>query len=80
MPSTHPLHRPPALQLLCWLQDRYSPPGGIYVTENGCAVHEPSVAQAVKDTARVEYYSGYISEMHAAMKDGVDVRCVGCSA
>ncbi len=45
------------------------------MTENGCAVHEPSMEQAVKDTARVEYYSGYISEMHAAIQqDGVDVR------
>ncbi|CBJ30694.1 Beta-glucosidase, family GH1 [Ectocarpus siliculosus] len=61
-------------KLLLWIQARYSPEGGIQVTENGAAVNEPTVDLAVDDKARIVYYEGYLKEMHAAIQLGADVR------
>ncbi|GMH42845.1 hypothetical protein BSKO_10764 [Bryopsis sp. KO-2023] len=61
-------------KLLLWIQNRYSPKGGIICTENGCAVHEPTKEAAENDQARVDFYKGYISEMHKAMQEGADCR------
>ncbi|CAM9335956.1 unnamed protein product [Discosporangium mesarthrocarpum] len=61
-------------KLLLWIQKRYSPTGGILVTENGCAVHEPSVEVGVADEPRVKYFESYVSAMHSAMEEGADVR------
>lgn len=60
--------------LLEHIQRTYSPPGGIIVTENGCAVHEPDVETAMKDQARIDFLRGYISEVHTAIQHGVDCR------
>lgn len=60
---------------LAWIQRRYHPAGGIYVTENGCAVKETDVATAICDSMRVQYLQGYISEVHSAItQEGVDCR------
>jgi len=60
---------------LAWIQDRYVPPGGIIITENGCACKEEDAASAKCDNQRVAYLHGYISEMHKAIvEDGVDCR------
>ncbi|CAM9337610.1 unnamed protein product [Pylaiella littoralis] len=63
-------------KMLLWIQARYSPQGGIQVTENGCAC-EPTGATAeaaVDDKARIAYFQGYLEEMHHAIQIGADVR------
>ncbi|KAI0342472.1 beta-glucosidase 1B [Trametopsis cervina] len=63
-------------ELLNYLYKRYRKP--IYVTENGFAVKDEDslpVEQALKDDARVHYYSGVTDSLLAAVtEDGVDVR------
>mmetsp|Transcript_20385 Transcript_20385/g.30148 ORF Transcript_20385/g.30148 Transcript_20385/m.30148 type:complete len:504 (-) Transcript_20385:473-1984(-) len=61
-------------KLLVWCQRRYAPTGGIYVTENGCAVKEDDVKVAENDHFRVSYLKGYIASMREAMDQGADVR------
>ncbi|CAD7695191.1 unnamed protein product [Ostreobium quekettii] len=62
-------------KMVGWIQKRYRPPGGIIVTENGCACKEQDAAVAKCDKLRVEYLRGYISELHKAIaEDGVDCR------
>ena len=62
-------------KLLCWIQQRYKPQGGIIVTENGCAVKEDTVEAGVDDTFRLAFLKGYIDQMHQAItKEGVDCR------
>mmetsp|Transcript_13895 Transcript_13895/g.30001 ORF Transcript_13895/g.30001 Transcript_13895/m.30001 type:complete len:514 (-) Transcript_13895:589-2130(-) len=60
--------------VLTWIQKRYNPPGGIIITENGCAIKEPDVATAQADQQRVDFLRGYISQVHAAITAGVDCR------
>ena len=51
------------------------PHAGLYVTENGCAVHEPDEEKAVKDSFRVSYLQEHLAEVsHAISLDGADVR------
>lgn len=64
-------------KLLLYIQKRYSPPGGIIVTENGLASKESTIEEMRKDTLRIEYYNGYIRAMHEAMnaqEGAADVR------
>eukprot|EP00904_Undaria_pinnatifida_P003682 jgi/Undpi1/13314/HiC_scaffold_8.g02975.m1 len=61
-------------KLLLWIQARYSPKGGIIVTENGTAVNEPTVEVAMDDNGRIAYFETYIAAMHEAMEQGADVR------
>ncbi|MFG7945795.1 MULTISPECIES: GH1 family beta-glucosidase [Streptomyces] len=52
------------------LRDRYGdrlPP--VVVTENGCAYPEP-----VRDAERIAFHDAHLRELHAALRDGVDVR------
>jgi len=66
---------PWGLKRMClYIQREYQPQGGILVTENGCAVKEDTVADAENDTFRVEFYQGYIAQMHGAIQEGADVR------
>jgi beta-galactosidase len=66
---------PWGLNRLCaYIQKVYSPVGGIIVTENGCAVKEDSVEDAKQDTFRVEFYQGYIAQMHQSIQEGADIR------
>eukprot|EP00611_Tribonema_gayanum_P016113 TRINITY_DN2810_c0_g1_i1.p1 TRINITY_DN2810_c0_g1~~TRINITY_DN2810_c0_g1_i1.p1 ORF type:complete len:565 (+),score=139.22 TRINITY_DN2810_c0_g1_i1:188-1696(+) len=61
-------------ELLLWCHKRYQPSGGIYVTENGCAVPEPTKELAVDDHFRVAYFTSYVAAMHEAIEKGADVR------
>ena len=61
-------------KLLQWIHDHYEPKGGILVTENGCAVHEPTKELAMKDEFRINFYRTYLTELHKAIQNGVDVR------
>jgi len=66
---------PWGLRRMCeYIQTYYQPKGGIIITENGCAVKDDDVEVAKKDTFRVEYYQGYIAQVHAAIQGGTDVR------
>ncbi|EWM27607.1 glycosyl hydrolase family 1 [Nannochloropsis gaditana] len=63
-------------KMLNWVAERYGNPG-IYVTENGCDVpneSKMSLAEALDDKFRVDFYRGYLSNMAEAMKDGVKVK------
>lgn len=61
-------------KLLEHIQSSYHPTGGIYITENGCAVYEPDVEIAKNDRPRVQYMQGYISEVHGAIQKGVNCK------
>jgi len=61
-------------RLVTWIHEEYAPPGGIIITENGCAVREDSIENARADVARVEYLQGYLAQLHKAITAGVDVR------
>eukprot|EP00440_Ansanella_granifera_P057727 gb/GFBE01062583.1/.p1 GENE.gb/GFBE01062583.1/~~gb/GFBE01062583.1/.p1 ORF type:complete len:249 (+),score=59.56 gb/GFBE01062583.1/:1-747(+) len=57
-----------------YIQREYNPQGGILVTENGCAVPDDDVTVAQNDNFRVEFYQGYIAQLHKAIQCGADVR------
>lgn len=63
--------------MLVWLKVRYNNPK-IYVYENGVSVpneNNKSIADAVKDTFRQDFYQQYTANLvKAATEDGVDVR------
>mmetsp|Transcript_24727 Transcript_24727/g.34019 ORF Transcript_24727/g.34019 Transcript_24727/m.34019 type:complete len:597 (+) Transcript_24727:44-1834(+) len=61
-------------KLLEHIQKLYSPPGGIYVFENGMAVKETNKFEAQSDTRRLDYLYSYLSEVHHAIQNGVDLR------
>jgi len=56
-------------RLVTHIHRTYSPPGGIYITENGCAVREDTDADAVNDTFRVEYLQGYLSALQKSISE-----------
>eukprot|EP00775_Hariotina_reticulata_P002379 gene2379-2684_t len=62
-------------KMLNYIQREYNPKGGIIITENGCAVAEEDVDEAVKDIERAVYLKRYLTEVHKALlHDDVDVR------
>jgi len=66
---------PWGLKKMCeYIQQEYSPQGGIVVTENGCAVADDDLNVAKNDVFRVEFLQGYIAQMHKAIQNGADVR------
>lgn len=67
---------PWGLNRLCqYIQKEYQPKGGIWITENGCAVQdEDDVENAKQDTFRVNYYRDYLAQLHKAIDEGADVR------
>ncbi|CAE7477949.1 BGL1A [Symbiodinium natans] len=66
---------PWGLKHMCeYIQQEYKPEGGILVTENGCACPDDDVNVAKFDSFRVEFYQGYIAQMHKAIEAGADVR------
>jgi len=66
---------PWGLKRLCeFIQERYSPEGGIIVTENGCAVQDDDVSAAQNDSFRVNYFRDYLAQLHKAISGGADVR------
>ncbi len=60
-------------RLLKWIDQRYDHPV-IYVTENGCAYDVPVVDGVCDDQQRLEFLKGYLTAMHGAIADGVDLR------
>ena len=49
----------------------------IYITENGCDVpfeNDMTIAVALEDDFRVDYYRSYLEQMERAMADGADIR------
>ncbi len=58
-------------KLLKWIDQRYNHPL-IYVTENGCAFPDLPVDGVVNDEKRVNYFEGYIANLHRAIEDGVN--------
>merc|ERR1712113_977390 len=66
---------PWGLKYICeYIQDEYTPEGGILITENGCAVKEDDVESAKNDSFRVEFLQSYIAQVHKAIANGADVR------
>jgi len=61
-------------EVLIYIQKKYNPAGGIIITENGCAVKEETEESALNDTFRVNYFKGYIAQVHEAIQEGADVR------
>lgn len=65
----------PPSPLLLAAQKEFNPKGGIIITENGCAVAEEDVDEALKDIERAVYLKRYLTEVHKALlHDDVDVR------
>lgn len=66
---------PWGLKHMCeYIDSIYKPEGGILVTENGCAVADDDVKVAKNDKFRVEFYQGYVAQLHKAIKAGCDIR------
>jgi len=64
--------------LLVWIGKRYAG-RPVYVTENGCAVDEPTVVEAMNDDFRCRFIQGYTDAMLEAIhKHNVDVRGYFC--
>ncbi|TMW61451.1 hypothetical protein Poli38472_012642 [Pythium oligandrum] len=61
-------------KILLWVQNRYNCAGGIYITENGCAVADKTKEDAMNDDFRVNFYKAYLSHVHKAIQQGADVR------
>ncbi len=59
-------------KLLIWIKDRYDNPP-VVITENGCAMHDHIEEGKVNDHHRVEYYRGYLTAAHQAIKEGVNL-------
>jgi beta-glucosidase len=60
---------------LVWIKKLY---GDVpqYVTENGAAFYDPPTAQpaGIDDPLRIDYYRAHLRAVHAAIRQGVDVR------
>jgi beta-glucosidase len=67
-------------EVLTTMKDRYGdrlPP--VYITENGCSVHDEVAGDGtVDDQPRIGYLDGHIRAVHDAMTAGVDVRGYFC--
>jgi len=61
-------------KLIKWVNKRYSPRGGIVITENGLPTSEKSIEAARKDTARQCYIKQYLQQIARTMDEGVNVR------
>jgi len=48
---------------------RYNPKGGIIITENGCAVAEEDVDEAVKDIERAVYLKRYLTRGYRGLQE-----------
>jgi beta-glucosidase/6-phospho-beta-glucosidase/beta-galactosidase len=54
-------------KMLRYIQSEYNPPGGIIITENGCAVAERSVDEAMRDIERAAYLKRYLTEVRGRL-------------
>ncbi len=59
-------------KLLQWIDDRYSHPE-VVITENGCAYPDEISNGRVHDQNRIAFMEGYLSEIRAAIGQGVHV-------
>ena len=59
-------------KLLEWLAARYDNPE-IYITENGCAFDDKLIDGKVDDKDRIEFFEGYLSAVHGAIENGVNM-------
>lgn len=59
-------------KLLQWISERYDNPE-IIITENGCAFDDKIVADTVTDQPRIDFFRGYLTEIHKAIEKGVNV-------
>ena len=59
--------------LLISLNNQYKLPP-VYITENGAAMADKLEAGVVNDVERIDYYQAHLTEVHRAIKDGVDIR------
>ena len=59
-----------------YIQERYSPTGGIIITENGCAMSEKTKEAAMADVGgkRTGFMKNYITAVGEAIRKGADVR------
>ncbi len=60
-------------KLLEWIAKRYDNPP-IFITENGCAFDDKLVAGKVNDTERLAFFEGYLSAIHEAIANGVNMK------
>ncbi len=59
--------------VVVWAWNEYKLP--IEITENGCAYNDgPDANGRVPDRRRIEFYRGYLGELHRAIAEGADVR------
>jgi beta-glucosidase len=59
--------------VVLWAWNEYKLP--IEITENGCCYNdEPDASGKVNDTRRIDFYRGYLGELHRAIGEGADVR------
>ena len=60
-------------EMLVALRTSYPSLPPVYVTESGCAYDDPTVNGRIEDTRRIEYLSGHLDAVAAAVAEGVDV-------
>jgi beta-galactosidase len=60
-------------KLLHWIDQRYDHPA-IVITENGCTRDDKVIDGQVDDQERIDFVRAYLSEIHTAIEQGVDVR------
>lgn len=63
-------------KLLLYVKNRYNSPN-IYITENGFSCPgeaDLTVADAIHDSPRVDYFQGYLKAMLEAVAEGVHVK------
>lgn len=59
-------------KLLHWIDDRYGHPP-VIITENGAAFADHPEDGLIHDMKRIEFYKGYLTAIHAAISNGVNV-------
>ena len=60
-------------KLLEWIAQRYDNPP-IFITENGCAFDDKLVDGEVNDAERVAFFDGYLTSIHEAIQNGVNMQ------
>lgn len=71
------MYGPGLRDLLLYTHEKYNHLP-IYITENGLAWDEPTVADAVNDVTRQNYYYDHIEAVGQALLGGADVRGFFC--
>lgn len=67
------INAPSLKDLLLRLKCDYRLPP-IYITENGAAFRDNVSKEAIHDQERINYLAGHLTEAHAAIRQGVDLR------